>query len=136
MSNNPHDLEPVYDLLDVEHGNAFMVRPAGGGAPQIVHNCSQGLAAAVFNDVLERTNERVTQTFEGACFVGDVHDEMLFSCNAGDGAEVLKVMLEEMARPVPWWEGLVTFGEGDHGFANLERFDGTIDRASRYGCLK
>ncbi|MFM7008158.1 MAG: hypothetical protein ACKO0Z_02295 [Betaproteobacteria bacterium] len=102
----------------------------------IVENCSQAGAAAVFNDVLERTNERVTQTFEGAQFVGDVHDEMLFSCNEGDGAEVLKIMLEEMARPIPWWNGLVTFGEGDHGFANLERFDGTIDRASRYGCLK
>lgn len=128
--------EPVYDLLDVEHGNCFMIRPAGGGAPQIVHNCSQALAAAVFNDVLERTNERLHSQFEGVQFVGDVHDEMLFSCNEGDGAQVLAIMLEEMARPIPWWEGFVTIGEGDHGFATMERPDGTIDRASRYGCLK
>ena len=105
-------------------------------AGAMVENCSQALAAAVFNDVLERTYERLHQQFEGVQFVGDVHDEMLFSCNAGDGAQVLAVMLEEMARPVPWWEGLVTLGEGDHGFATMERPDGTIDRASRYGCLK
>lgn len=134
MQNPQH--EDVYDLLEVENGNTFMVRPAGGGAPQLVHNCSQALAANVFNDVLERTNERLHAAFEGVQFVGDVHDEMLFSCNEGDGSEVLKIMLEEMARPVPWWNGLVTFGEGDHGFAKLERPDGTIDRASRYGCLK
>ena len=102
----------------------------------VVENISQALAANVFNDVLERTDARLHQLFEGVQFVGDVHDEMLFSCNEGDGARVLAIMLEEMARPVPWWDGLVTLGEGDHGHATLERPDGTVDRASRYGCLK
>lgn len=105
-------------------------------AGMIMEQVCQSSATAVFNDVLERTNERLHQQFAGVQFVGDVHDEMLFSCNAGDGARVLEIMLEEMARPVPWWNGLVTFGEGDHGFAKLERPDGTTDRASRYGCLK
>ena len=102
----------------------------------IVENCSQALSANVFNDVLIRTNERLHEEFIGVEFVGDVHDEMLFSCDEGDGAQVLSIMLEEMSRPLPWWPGFVTFAEGDHGYSTMENFDGTVTRASRSGCLK
>ena len=102
----------------------------------IVENVSQALAANVFNDVLIRANERLRDELIGVEFVGDVHDEMLFSCDEGDGAQVLSIMLEEMSRPLPWWPGFVTFAEGDHGYSTMENFDGTITRASRYGCLK
>lgn len=134
MPENLHDPEPVFDLLDVEHGNAFMVRPAGGGAPQIVHNCSQALAACVFNHMHHQIEQRLP-LYNGV-FVGSVHDEIIASFPIEQAKAGLAMMLAEMSKPVPFWEGLVTFAEGDTGHALLERMDGSLDFHSRYGCLK
>lgn len=127
-------LEPVYDLVDVESGNCFMVRPAGGGAPQIVHNCSQALAACVFNHMHHQIEQKLPAF--GGVFVGSVHDEIIASFPIDAARAGLNMMLHEMSRPVPFWESLVTFAEGDTGHALLERMDGSIDFKSRYGCLK
>lgn len=125
--------KPVYDIKDVEHGNKFMVRPAGGGAPQIVHNCSQHAAGAVFNDMMVRIERRATEI--GGLFCGDVHDEMIYRAPVGRGGEVLKIMQEEMKVPPVWWPELPVTSEGEHGFGILETDTG-FTMASRYGMLK
>lgn len=126
--------KPVYDIKDVEHGNKFMVRPAGGGAPQIVHNCSQALAAAALNTIHARAMPGIEAL--GGVFVSTVHDEIVARFPHGNGAAGLRHMLDEMEKPIPWWPELITRGEGDHGLCLLEKSDGNYDARSRYGCLK
>ena len=103
-------------------------------AGMIVENISQHLAGHVFNGHQLKVAERLAPL--GGIFVGDVHDEMLFTVPDGAGELALKIMLETMSEPTPWWPELVTFAEGDHGYSLVESPDPALVNRSRYGCLK
>ena len=114
--------------------NASKNARVGLHAGLVVENCSQALAACVFNHMHHQIEQRLP-LYNGV-FVGSVHDEIIASFPVEQAKAGLGMMLEEMSKPVPFWEGLVTFAEGDTGHALLERMDGSLDFHSRYGCLK
>lgn len=102
-------------------------------AGMLMENISQGLAACVMNYIHPRLYPALEPL--GGVFCTTVHDEFLWRFPVGNGKQGLSLMLEEMARPIPWWPELTTRGEGDSGFGILEHA-GTFSVVSRYGMLK
>src|SRR5574343_1597687 len=112
-------MRKVYDIRNVRNGNKFMVRPAGGGPPQIVHNCSQHISGAVFNDMHLRIDARAKDEADGI-FAGSVHDELLYSTPEQHGQRMLAIMSQEMCKPPVWWPELPVTSEGDYGYGIIE----------------
>ena len=104
-------------------------------AGMIVENVSQNLAASVFNHQHLTVHPKMVDLYDGQ-FVGSVHDELIYDVPIEHGRAALSTLLLGMEGKVPWWQELVTWGEGDTGFALLEHADGSLDYKSRYGCLK
>lgn len=85
---------PVYDLMNAGPRSRFTVRPAGGGEPFIVHNCTQAACRDLLSEALLRLEDR------GYPVVLHVHDEA--------GAEVplgkhSLVDFEAIMAEVPEW---------------------------------
>lgn len=100
----------------------------------LIHeNCSQAIAAQVFNDMHLRIDSRALEF--GGVFCGSVHDELIYRVPVGKGNQMLQIMQEEMGIPPIWWQELPVTSEGDYGFAVLEH-DNQFKFVSRYGCLK
>lgn len=96
--------EPVYDLLNSGPRSRFTVRPAGGGEPMIVHNCTQAACRDLLSEALLRLGDR------GYPVVLHVHDE------AGAEVPIGSRRLEEfeaiMAEVPEWAPGFPIAAEG------------------------
>lgn len=128
-------MSKVYDLLNVENGNAFVIRDPVTKQPMKVHNCSQAMATQVMDDALHKINEQIMREQLDATFVGQVHDELLFTVSEQDAARVAEIIQHCMTQAPSWWPNIVLGCEGGDGAGILEHETGTRGR-QRYGFAK
>lgn len=126
---------PVYDLLNVENGNAFVVRGRTTHQPLRVHNCSQAMATQVMDAALHTIMQQLEREQMDATFVGQVHDELLFTTSEADAKRVAEIIQHGMTQAPAWWPTIVLACEGGDGEGLLEHEIGTQGR-QRYGFAK
>lgn len=100
--------EQVYDLVNCGPRHRFVVRPAGGGNPFIVHNCTQAVARDVMSEAMIRAEEAGLQI----CLT--VHDEILARVPE-DHTEALQILEKIMETPPAWAAGFPIAAEGWEG---------------------
>ena len=101
LAVTPGHHEEVYDILNCGPRHRFVVRPAGGGEPMIVHNCTQ----AVARDLLALSLLRLEEA--GYEVLLHVHDEVVIA-GEHDPEEIARIMC---ALP-EWAEGLPLAAHG------------------------
>ena len=91
--------------LDYSRGgeNAVRVKFWGG---TLLENITQAIAKDILTDIMRRVKQREPRS---TC-IGTVHDELWYSHD--ERLDVLRVVLEEMKRPITWAYGLITDGNG------------------------
>ena len=96
LAVTPGHHEEVYDILNCGPRHRFVVRPAGGGEPMIVHNCTQ----AVARDLLALSLLRLEEA--GYEVLLHVHDEVVIA-GEHDPEEIARIMctLPEWAEGLP-----------------------------------
>jgi DNA polymerase family A len=88
----------VFDILDVEGTNAFLVRDATRRQPLLVHNC-QALAAEV---IKEKTREIIKYLPAPL----QVHDALAMIAPEAEAEQWAAYVREVFNKPVPWWPEL------------------------------
>ena len=91
--------------LDYSQGGEYAQRVDFWGGT-LLENITQAIARDVLVDIMLRVDLGYS---EQMALIGSVHDEVWYLSTRDDG---LDVVLEEMARPIKWAEGLVTKGDG------------------------
>lgn len=103
---------PEFSYCDWSQGHAVTSKIWRG---VLVENIVQAMARDILVDIMWRVRERLAGEIPSAEIVGTVHDEVWMLTRTGTGRAVLSVLLEEMARPIRQYPGLVIKGEGAFG---------------------
>mgnify|MGYP003558469793 FL=1 len=74
----------------------------------LLENTTQAFSRDVLVDIMRRVDAR--NDCNWYC-IGTVHDEIWYLVRNGEEND-LNVLLTEMARPIPWANGLITKGDG------------------------
>lgn len=104
----------VYDLVNCGPNHRFMVRPAGGGAPFIVHNCLENICQMLAREVLADIQDRVRSQC-GLLPALQVHDELVYVIPEAWEHSFPVYMESEMGKPLGWWPELPLAAEAAVG---------------------